>query len=217
MSAPLKVAIADASFLMRRGMMSIFEQIEAGSVIELLEIDDPEQLKTILLNRNPDILIVNPSLLGLYSVQQFRKEAPQMKCVALLVSLADTHLMGVYDDVISMYDSAEQIRHKLTQLLAHCRRGTEKRYKHLSDREKDVLLCVIHGLTTKQIAERLCLSFHTVMTHRRNISAKLQIHTTAGLAIYAVANQLVTLSNHLPPPDKDGNGSLPLPPASLLF
>lgn len=65
----------------------------------------------------------------------------------------------------------------------------------LSDREKDVLICVAKGLSNKEIADTLCLSVHTVATHRRNISNKLQIHTSVGLVIYAIANKLVDLQD----------------------
>lgn len=63
----------------------------------------------------------------------------------------------------------------------------------LGDREKDVLVCVAKGMSNKEIANALCLSIHTVTTHRRNISQKLQIHSTAGLTIYAIANGLIQL------------------------
>ena len=71
----------------------------------------------------------------------------------------------------------------------------EKRHESLSAREKEVIVCVIKGMTNKQIADNLCLSTHTVITHRRNISAKLQIHSTAGLIIYAIVNKLVELDD----------------------
>lgn len=63
----------------------------------------------------------------------------------------------------------------------------------LSDREKDIVACVTKGMSNKEIAEELYLSVHTVTTHRRNISNKLQIHTIAGLTIYAIANKLVNI------------------------
>ena len=64
----------------------------------------------------------------------------------------------------------------------------------LSTREKEIIVCVVKGMTNKQIAEALCISAHTVITHRRNIAAKLQIHSAAGLTIYAIVNKLVELS-----------------------
>ena len=65
----------------------------------------------------------------------------------------------------------------------------------LSDREKDVLIHIAKGLSNKEIAEAICLSVHTIATHRRNISTKLQIHSSVGLAIYAIANNLVDLQD----------------------
>lgn len=64
----------------------------------------------------------------------------------------------------------------------------------LSAREKEIIVCVVKGLTNKQIADALCISTHTVITHRRNIASKLQIHSAAGLTIYAIVNKLVELS-----------------------
>ena len=70
---------------------------------------------------------------------------------------------------------------------------TTNSHETLSVREKEVLSFVVKGLTSKQIADKLIISTHTVITHRRNISAKLQIHSTAGLTIYAIVNKLVDL------------------------
>lgn len=64
----------------------------------------------------------------------------------------------------------------------------------LSDREKDIIICVAKGMNNKEIANYLYLSVHTVTTHRRNISNKLQIHSTAGLIIYAIANKLINIA-----------------------
>ena len=63
----------------------------------------------------------------------------------------------------------------------------------LSEREQEVLVQVAKGLSNKEIADALCLSTHTVITHRKNIAAKLNIHSTAGLTIYAIANGLVEI------------------------
>lgn len=71
----------------------------------------------------------------------------------------------------------------------------KERSEVLSEREKDIIVCVAKGMSNKEIADNLCLSVHTVTTHRRNISSKLQIHTTAGLIIYAIANKLVDIKD----------------------
>lgn len=70
---------------------------------------------------------------------------------------------------------------------------TEPNSNALSEREKEIIVQVVKGLSNKEIAEALFISVNTVMTHRRNISRKLQIRSAAGLTIYAIVNGLVNL------------------------
>jgi regulator of cell morphogenesis and NO signaling len=63
----------------------------------------------------------------------------------------------------------------------------------LSAREIEVIRYVAQGLSNKEIADVMCLSTHTVMSHRKNIARKLDIHSTAGLTIYAVVNGIVEI------------------------
>lgn len=70
---------------------------------------------------------------------------------------------------------------------------SESSTEQLSQREAEIIGCIAKGMTSKEIADKLCLSVHTVTTHRRNITSKLQIHTSAGLTIYAITNHLVSL------------------------
>jgi len=65
----------------------------------------------------------------------------------------------------------------------------------LSDREKEVIVSLVQGMSNKEIADHLCISVNTVITHRRNIARKLQIHSPAGLTIYAIVNNLVDISS----------------------
>jgi regulator of cell morphogenesis and NO signaling len=74
-------------------------------------------------------------------------------------------------------------------------KGGQDSGEALSDREKDVIIGVVQGLLNKEIADRLCISVNTVITHRRNIAKKLQIHSPAGLTIYAIVNGLVDISS----------------------
>ena len=72
----------------------------------------------------------------------------------------------------------------------------------ISEREKEIIVCLVQGMSNKEIASQLFISVNTVITHRRNIVRKLQIHSLAGLTIYAIANNLIdkrcfTTNNHL--------------------
>ncbi len=68
----------------------------------------------------------------------------------------------------------------------------------LSEREKDIIRCIAQGKVNKEIADELCISVHTVATHRRNISAKLEIHSAAGLTIFAIIHHLVDVNDVTP-------------------
>ena len=65
---------------------------------------------------------------------------------------------------------------------------------NLSQREKEIIRCVVRGLANKEIAEELFISVHTVITHRRNIARKLEIHSPTLLTVYAIVNKLVDIS-----------------------
>ena len=65
----------------------------------------------------------------------------------------------------------------------------------LSDREREVIRLVAMGLSNKEIAEKMFIAVNTVMTHRRNISRKLDIHATAGLTIYAIVNGIINVED----------------------
>lgn len=74
-------------------------------------------------------------------------------------------------------------------------KGGQDNAETLSERERDVIIAVVQGMQNKEIADHLCISINTVITHRRNIARKLQIHSAAGLTIYAIVNGLVDISS----------------------
>ncbi|MDR2087182.1 MAG: LuxR C-terminal-related transcriptional regulator [Dysgonamonadaceae bacterium] len=192
MNNSVKIVIVEPSILLRSGMISILQQLNMIQM-DVSDITDIDQLKSAFGRQNTDILIINPSVLGTVSLPQIKKDANNsaLKCIALQHSLLDHTVLKTYDEVISIYDSAEQICEKLTRMII--KPVLDKRHETLTLREKEIIICIIKGMTNKQIAEKLYLSTHTVISHRRNIAAKLQIHSTAGLTIYAIVNKLVEL------------------------
>ncbi len=87
-------------------------------------------------------------------------------------------------------DADEQkIAEMLRRLAATARK--EAPQGELSSREIDVLREVASGKTNKEIADALCISINTVITHRRNVSAKLGIRSASGLSLYAMMNGLL--------------------------
>lgn len=191
---PLKLAVAEPSLVLRKGVVTVLERLSSQAV-EIVEVEEPSLLVAQLRRHTPDLLIVNPATPGLSSPERLREEAhcPEMKCAALQMTMLDDAVLRAYDGVISIYDSAEQIGAKIAALTASDN-VRDMRREPLSPREREIVVCIVKGMTNKQIADCLCISTHTVITHRRNIAAKLQIHSAAGLTIYAIVNRLVELS-----------------------
>ena len=119
-----------------------------------------------------------------------------MKSIALLCYVIDSALLKNYDDSFSLYDEPKILEGKLNKLLNVSEEiVTTGGQDILSVREKEIVTCVVKGMTNKEIADALFLSAHTVITHRRNIARKLQIHSPAGLTIYAIINKLIELQD----------------------
>lgn len=62
----------------------------------------------------------------------------------------------------------------------------------LSEREQEVLTLIAKGEMNKTIADKLNISLNTVLSHRKNITAKLNIKTVSGLTVYAILNGLIS-------------------------
>lgn len=191
----MKIAIVEPSAIVRSGLESLLRKLP-GLRIQLVEVVR-DSLQESLRAKNPDILIINPAVPGYLTARRLKEDSgcEGMKCVALLYALADEKDLLAYDERISIYDSADEIRHKLERLTEA--EGAEEdpdELRTLSAREKEIVVCVVKGLTNREIADRLYLSTHTVLTHRRNIARKLQIHSASGLTVYAIVNKLVELS-----------------------
>lgn len=63
----------------------------------------------------------------------------------------------------------------------------------LTARERDIVKAIARGLSNKEIADKLFISVHTVATHRRNICAKLNIHSASGMTLFAIIHGLISL------------------------
>jgi DNA-binding CsgD family transcriptional regulator len=193
MSKQIKIAIAESSDVIRAGIISILKRMNFQ--ILFFEIKNLQQLRLSVAHHNFDILILNPILTGFSSPQQLKKEfckSGGIKIIALQSVLCENSLMSQYDESVSIFDSNEQIISKLKKTISS---ESDISSECLSSREKEIVGLVVQGLSNKQIAQKLNLSIHTVITHRRNISTKLDIHSTSGLTIYAIVNKLIEIDD----------------------
>lgn len=194
MGSPGKIlAVAETSHIIRKGLVYILSQLPIVSkVVELKELEDITCQINII---KPDGILINPMLLGHTHKSDIRQQlslSKEIAIIALVYNIIDERFYQSYDAVIQINDSES----KIEQVLSTCLNkdfSKASEQDELSDREKEILVSVVKGMSNKEIAEFHSISIHTVITHRRNIARKLEIHSVSGLTIYAILNKLVDI------------------------
>lgn len=190
----LKIVVAETSVIVRSGLAAVLKRIPNLNA-HPIEVSSPKALQNYTYLHTPDIVIVNPTFGGWFDLPSFKADHSKnsTKYIALVCSVIDNNALKEYDESIAICDDLEAITGKINHLLHAEEKDNEQ--ETLSQREKEIITCVVKGMTNKAIADKLYLSIHTVITHRRNIARKLQIHSPAGLTIYAIVNKLVELQD----------------------
>ncbi len=85
---------------------------------------------------------------------------------------------------------SEEVKNKYMRSLMPTIKGTEEQV-HITKREQEILKLIANELTMQEIAEKLFISHHTVVTHRKNLIHKLNVRNTAGLIKYAIHNNII--------------------------
>lgn len=188
------LAVAETSYIIRKGLVYVLSQLSSvGKVVELKEMEDINYQLDIL---RPDAVLINPMLLGHTSRQDIRQQLNLNKSIAIIAlvyNIIDEQFYKSYDAVIKINDSESRIEETLLNCLNKEQAGQADQ-EELSDREKEILISVVKGMSNKEIAEHHNISIHTAITHRRNITRKLKVHSISGLTIYAIINKLVDIS-----------------------
>ena len=94
-----------------------------------------------------------------------------------------------FKEIISLNDSDASVHKKLDFIFQTILSEEDKNV--LTKREKEILKNVAQGLSSQDIADKLFISRHTVITHRKNICHKISIKTIAGLTLYALVNKII--------------------------
>lgn len=189
----INVAVAESSMIVRHGLVVLLKHLPDLN-IQTVEITSKEGLQHCMEAHSPEVLIINPQFDGWFDVEAFKSEYAHAgtKVVSLIYNVVDANQLKGYDDTVNLFDDMDSLNTKISTLMNL--EDEEGDQNTLSQREKEIVGCVVRGMTNKEIAEQLFISVHTVITHRRNITRKLQIHSAAGLTIYAIVNKLVELS-----------------------
>lgn len=143
-----------------------------------------QELKSILIKYIPANVLTNNKLTAalyhIYDIEEWLQQHANVE-------------EEIFIPAISQLERTVE-KQELSSWISDMRRSRSSADTTLSEREKEIIISLVQGLSNKEIADRLFISVNTVMTHRRNIARKLDIHSPAALTIYAIVNNLIDIS-----------------------
>lgn len=178
----IKTAVISPSELLSAGLRSLLARSEFAVT---------EYSSGIPAETGADIVILDVSLPDCSPVFELGVPA-----VALVSGAYPQGALSGYSGVISIYDGQQAVLRTLRKAVqAEGEEGLQAEGGELSPREKEILVCVAKGMLNKEIAYKYNLSIFTVMTHRKNITAKTGIKSIAGLTAYAILQGLIDIES----------------------
>lgn len=180
----LSILVLTTSPLLNAGIRNMISSVGAKCDI----VSSIEFLRRKLSHNTPDLAIIDPLLADKSTVDIIKHYCP---VVGLAITQLPEITVSLFDATIGIYDGAS----KWKSLLANAKKDSDSSAEghDLTPREVEVVRGIVKGLSNKQIASDINVSVNTVTTHRRNIAAKLDIHSAAGLTIYAIVKKIVSL------------------------
>lgn len=188
-----KMMIAEPSPIISSGLIRYLEDISQINIVTA--VDNIDDLKDKMQLHSPDILVVNPMMIGLYNdglMRQLVQEYPSTYFVALVSTCVDKTFLRYFKETVELFENKQKVVNKILNLINNSdESNSQVESFDLSNRETDVLVCVAKGMSNKDISDMLNISVHTVVTHRKNIVKKTGIKSVSGLTVYALLNNLV--------------------------
>ncbi|MFA5480327.1 MAG: response regulator transcription factor [Candidatus Muiribacteriota bacterium] len=212
----INVLLADDHAVVRAGIKSV---IERKDIKVIAEASDGEEVLKISSNLKPDIYILDvsmPNLNGIETSHRILKENPQAKVIILSMHDDKTFVEKAFKYGVKGYILKESAVEEIITAIKEVYSGNfylSPRISHyiisgflwnnmneeqreettLTQREKEVLQMIAEGLTSKEIADKLCLSVNTVQVHRKNIMKKCSAHKQTDLVKVALKEGLIKI------------------------
>lgn len=197
MKANNKILIIEPSVIVQEGVTILIKSIDTG--LDITCVDSLNNSLKLNSDEHFHIILVNPVILSNYknALNKFFSHFNNINLLGLISTYHNRNLCSNFVDYVYLNDDKETIINTITKYIKRKPGNNISSDNFLSEREKGVLRLLANGKSHKEIAEELFISIHTVVTHRKNISSKLGIKSTAALVIYAAANNIIDLNDSL--------------------
>lgn len=212
----MNIVVADNSVLMREGFKAL---VQANYSVTISEVTEKNGLLSALKKHKPQILVIDPVSMQITptDITQIKNQYKALQILAISPMLPKEEISLLLNAGVTSFLLKECDKQEICDAIDNTEKGTRflcgqiidaltsetsttaKTYSKktscegfaVSDREIEIIKHIALGLSNKQIAEKLFLSFHTVHTHRKNVMQKLKVNNTAGVVMFAVKNNLL--------------------------
>lgn len=218
---PIKIIIADDHPIFRDGFKLLLRKLPPGSVQLMGEAGDGNELLQLVQKTEADVIFTDiqmPLLDGIEATRRIKEINSSIQVIALSMFNEDHLVIEMLEAGASGYLLKNTSKAELQQALQIVLEGgvyftpetsvhlsksirqtgrTDKaiRLPRLSERETEIIQSICKGKTNKEIASELFLSQRTIESHKENIYEKTGTRSSAQLAIYAIRNHIVNISD----------------------
>lgn len=210
----IKLMLVDDHAVLRDGLRNILEMEDDLKVIG--EAETGEEALQKIVELQPDLIIMDinlPNRNGVEVTGIIKKRFPDIKILILTMHnhdeffmsavregadgylLKDTPSDQVVEAVRTVAKGESVIHPSMTRklLTLHHQKESDQEDNSLTEREKEVLLCLVEGMSNKEIANKLFISDKTVKVHVSKIFKKLNAKSRTQVVIHAIQKQLVPI------------------------
>lgn len=188
----LTVLLLSSYPIVTSGLRTILSSVREVSVTTI--VAEADNVVRLIESHRPTAVVADPLMLTPAQIDELRSDGVATAFISISPIALPPQAARSFDAQLLYSDAAETIISTIVRTSADAESQADSS-RELSPREKDVVVGIVKGLSNKEIAAEINVSVNTVMTHRRNIASKLQIHSAAGLTIYAIVSKLVKIED----------------------